>query len=475
MKLKERNSQTTRGRQAEQARKERGRHTQLFRKNSLLGESQLWNRALLVSALVFVGATACGAARADYAEVQSESHSLSYRASQLFKAKDYAGAEPLLRRAVSLDAHNKVASYNLGWCLYQLKKYREAIEPIRRAAELDPNDAQAKSMLAQCYREVGDYRNAAYMLEKDLRNVTNPKDKSSLLHELAFAYMKQKDFRRAADAYRQLVVLNPGDGDHLFYFAQALQQNGNYPEAVKTYALYQTRFPTGSHLADAQQGIAKLNHELKPTQWLGRWPSMPIPVCLLDPTKPVKGYRENYRALVGRAMKTWEEQTQGLVSFTFVDKPEKAKIVIVWTDDTEALKEGGSGNKSVGLTELKNVDAKGNILAAQISLLTISPASKQPFRDLALEAVALHEFGHAIGLPHSSNPGDVMFPWENNEGNTHTRLSARDLGWAKYLYSYKKPSATASGASSTTTGSAAKPGTKPSVVVRGKATVKPSR
>jgi hypothetical protein len=42
----------------------------------------------------------------------------------------------------------------------------------------------------------------------------------------------------------------------------------------------------------------------------------------------------------------------------------------------------------------------------------------------------LHEAGHAIGLGHSDNPGDVMYPYYR----TNMQLSANDIGAAQALY-----------------------------------------
>jgi hypothetical protein len=58
--------------------------------------------------------------------------------------------------------------------------------------------------------------------------------------------------------------------------------------------------------------------------------------------------------------------------------------------------------------------------------------------DLDIYTVALHEAGHAIGLGHSDNPGDVMYPYYRR-GAT---LSAKDIGAAQALYGLPQASAT---------------------------------
>jgi hypothetical protein len=73
-------------------------------------------------------------------------------------------------------------------------------------------------------------------------------------------------------------------------------------------------------------------------------------------------------------------------------------------------------------------DQDGHIISAGITIATFDPHGL-PLGPEDVQVVAIHEIGHALGLDHSSDPGDMMF------ASTRVRdLSARDIRTALLLY-----------------------------------------
>jgi hypothetical protein len=121
---------------------------------------------------------------------------------------------------------------------------------------------------------------------------------------------------------------------------------------------------------------------------------------------------------VGQALRMWESLRLGP---TFVETQDSAEanIFVGWVTS--------SGSERTGEAEVQS-NAVGEIELVRISLAR----TDQKGLVLGLEetrSVALHEFGHALGLPHSGRPSDVMFPTVSV-----LRLSERDRSSAQLLY-----------------------------------------
>ncbi|MGQ9629349.1 MAG: matrixin family metalloprotease [bacterium] len=135
-----------------------------------------------------------------------------------------------------------------------------------------------------------------------------------------------------------------------------------------------------------------------------------------------------YGNIVFAGMEKWKAALD-IISLERVNSPDGADITVEWI---EAFSQDWGGEVYTSATE----DASGNITFSVTSFrlaVKTSPVSQNPgqfFTEADILKTSTHEMGHALGLGHSPDEGDVMNP----SGGTG-ELSERDIATIRKLYS----------------------------------------
>lgn len=150
-----------------------------------------------------------------------------------------------------------------------------------------------------------------------------------------------------------------------------------------------------------------------------RWPDRngrPLRVVLIEGGP--SGYQPRMADAVRSALGTWQQASPD-VRFEEVRDTTGADIMVRWIDHFDFDR--------VGQTDL-SWDQYGRVRRAAITL-ALRTGEGVVLPDPALISVAVHETGHALGLPHSADTLDVMFP------STHVAApSDRDRRSVTLLY-----------------------------------------
>lgn len=175
------------------------------------------------------------------------------------------------------------------------------------------------------------------------------------------------------------------------------------------------------------QRLTYLNEQLVKGKIL-RWHAnaFPLPVFIdnLKWYSMPESERFLYKHMVIQAFKEWETVGQGKFSFIIVDSQPDSFINVGWRR---------VNRKSLGDCSY-NYDENSILYSAEVSIgISDGIISKKYMDEAEVYHTILHEIGHALGLGHSPNKGDIMYtPHQYGQ----TKLSARDINSVRFLYTF---------------------------------------
>ena len=169
-----------------------------------------------------------------------------------------------------------------------------------------------------------------------------------------------------------------------------------------------------------------------------------------DNLKSIKVYippKHEYSSLMKKAFEEWESASKGKIRFLYVYSPRQAQDIVVFNDMFSGDELGTTTMKhqTVCAPIYKRVDGKvqeicdeSNTISTPITIITI--AAKNPhtygkMNNTEIYAVMLHEIGHSLGLPHSSDSKALMY-YQSYKGGAKS-ITQSDIKALYEIYGWK--------------------------------------